>query len=58
MSCITSLHSRSSENKKVKSVIASVNADGGKSFIDMVQILLDVMPMDILINPLHLRLDM
>ena len=39
-------------------VIAAVNADGGKSLIDMVEILLDVLLMEILINTLHLLLDM
>jgi len=53
-----SLHSRSSGNKEVTTVIAAVNAEGGKSLIDMVEILLDVMLMDILINTLHLLLDM
>ena len=53
-----SLHSRSSGNSEVTTVIAAVNADGGKSLIDMVEILLDVMLMDILINALHLLPDM
>jgi len=44
------LHSRSSENKEVITVIAVVNADGGKYLKNMVEILLDVMLMDILIN--------
>jgi len=54
----TSLHGRSSVNKEVTTVIAAVNADGGKSLIDMVEILLDLMLMDILINTLHLLFDM
>ena len=52
------LQNRSSGNKEVTTVIAAVNADGGKSLKDMVEILLDVMRMDILINALHLLLDM
>jgi len=51
--CITSLYSRSSGKKVVTRVITAVNADGGKSLIDIVEILLDVMLMDILINALH-----
>ena len=50
-----SLHSRSTGNNEV---IAVVNADGGKSLIDMIEILLDVMLMEILTNALHLLLDM
>jgi hypothetical protein len=52
------LHNRSSGKNEVTTVIAAVNADGGKSLIDRVEILLDVMLMDILINALHLLLDM
>jgi len=52
------LRSRSSGSNEVTTVIATVNADGGKSLIDMVEILLNVMLMDILINVLHLLLDM
>jgi len=51
------LHSRSSGNKEVTIVIVAVNADGGKSLIYMVEILLDIMLMSNLINALHLLLD-
>jgi len=53
-----SLHSRSSRIKKVTTVIAAVNVDGGKSLTYIVQILLDVVLMHILINDLHILLDM
>ena len=41
-----SLQTRSSGNKEVTTVIAAVNADGGKSLIDTTEILLDVMLTD------------
>ena len=53
-----SLHIRSSGNTEVTTIIAAVNADRGKSLIDMIDILLDVMLMDTMINALHLLLDM
>ena len=52
----TSLPSRARGNKEVTTVIAAVNADGGMSLIDMVEILLDIMLMDVLINGVHLLL--
>ena len=45
-----SLHSRSSGNKEVITVIAAVNVDGRKSVIDIVDSLLDVMLLDVLSN--------
>jgi len=51
------LHSRSSGKREVTTVIATINVDGGKSLMDIVEILLDVMLMDILTNALNLLFD-